>query len=88
MSKTKKKPALSLASLGSAAGDTHKPVEVLESQQAGKSKSRIGKVNIQHWADKKVRTNLKRLALDEDTSCDALMEEALNDLFAKYGVRE
>jgi len=30
------------------------------------------------------RRNLKRLAIDRDSNCQKLMEEALDDLFIKY----
>ena len=35
-----------------------------------------------------VRRQLKRLAADADSTVQALLGEALNDLFAKHGVAE
>lgn len=47
--------------------------------------SRRGKVAITHWVDPAVRKQLAQLALDHDTSQAALVAEALNLLFEKYG---
>lgn len=83
---TQKRRPLDLNSIESSAGKTHNPVDVLESQKAGKSKGRIGKVAIQAWVDKDVRTKLKKLALERETTAEALMDEAIHDLFSKYGI--
>ena len=40
-----------------------------------------------HFAPE-VRRQLKRLAADADTTVQALLGEALNDLFAKHGLPE
>jgi hypothetical protein len=47
--------------------------------------SRKGKVAITQWVDPAVRKQLARLALDIDSSQAALVAEALNLLFEKYG---
>jgi hypothetical protein len=47
--------------------------------------SRRGKVAITHWVDPAVRKQLARLSIDHDTSQAALVSEALNLLFEKYG---
>lgn len=47
--------------------------------------SRRGKVAITHWVDPAVRKQLAQLALDHDKSQAALVAEALNLLFEKYG---
>lgn len=47
--------------------------------------SRRGKVAITQWVDPAVRKQLARLAIDIDSSQGALVAEALNLLFEKYG---
>jgi hypothetical protein len=47
--------------------------------------SRRGKVAITQWVDPAVRKQLARLAIDMDSSQGALVAEALNLLFEKYG---
>ena len=49
---------------------------------------RIGKVSVAGYFAPEVRRQLKRLAADADTTVQALLGEALNDLFAKHGVPE
>lgn len=83
---SKSKPTLDLNDLDAAAGETHNPVEVLQVQQAGKSRKRIGKVAIQGWFEKSFRTRFKRLALDRGVTCEAQMEEALTEFLNKHGV--
>jgi hypothetical protein len=47
--------------------------------------SRQGKRAIAGFFDQAVSRQLRQLALDRDTSIQALLTEALNDLFTKYG---
>lgn len=47
--------------------------------------SRQGKKAITGFFDPAVSRQLKQLALEEDTTVQALLSEALNDLFSKYG---
>jgi hypothetical protein len=47
--------------------------------------SRQGKKAIAGHFDPAVSKQLRQLALEEDTTVQALLSEALNDLFAKYG---
>ncbi len=49
---------------------------------------RAGKVSVTGYFAPPVRRQLKRLAADSDTTVQALLAEALNDLFAKHGVAE
>jgi hypothetical protein len=49
------------------------------------SPSREGKVTISGAYDPAVRHQLKQIALDNDTTIQQLLCEALNDLFQKYG---
>ena len=46
---------------------------------------RAGKVPITGFFDPAVRLRLRRLALDTGTTSQALVAEALDDLFAKHG---
>ncbi|MDZ8242001.1 MAG: hypothetical protein RMZ69_33510 [Nostoc sp. ChiQUE01a] len=47
--------------------------------------SRVGKRAIAGHFDPAVSKQLKQLALEEDSTVQALLQEALNDLFTKYG---
>jgi len=47
--------------------------------------SRVGKKTVAAHFDPAVSRQLKQLGLDRDTSTQALLREAINDLFAKYG---
>jgi hypothetical protein len=47
--------------------------------------SRVGKKTVAAHFDPAVSKQLKHLGLERDTSTQALMREAINDLFAKYG---
>ncbi len=49
---------------------------------------RLGKVSVTGYFAPEVRRQLRRLAADADTTIQALLGEALNDLFAKHGVAE
>lgn len=49
---------------------------------------RLGKVSVAGYFTPEVRRQLKRLAADGDTTVQALLGEALNDLFAKHGMAE
>lgn len=50
--------------------------------------SRVGKVSICGFFAPEARRQLRRLAVDTDTTIQALLGEALNDLFAKHGLPE
>ena len=49
---------------------------------------RVGKVSVSGYFAPEVRRQLRRLAADADTTIQALLAEALNDLFAKHGAPE
>ena len=49
---------------------------------------RIGKASVTGYFRPEVRRQLRRLAADADTTIQALLGEALNDLFAKHGLPE
>ncbi len=49
---------------------------------------RVGKVSVTGHFAPEVRRQLRRLAADADTTIQALLGEALNDLFAKHGLAE
>ena len=59
--------------------------ELPASLQIPQQSSRRGKVAITQWVDPAVRKQLARLAIDHDSSQSALVAEALNLLFEKYG---
>jgi len=46
---------------------------------------RVGKVSVTGYFAPEVRRQLRRLAADTDGTIQALLGEALNDLFAKHG---
>ena len=50
--------------------------------------SRIGKASVTGYFAPTVRRQLRKLAADSDTTIQALLGEALNDLFAKHGLPE
>ncbi len=47
--------------------------------------SRRGKRNVSAYIDSTAAKQLRLLAVEQDTSTQALVEEALNDLFRKHG---
>lgn len=47
--------------------------------------SRRGKRNVSAYIEAAAAKQLRLLAVDRETSTQALLEEALNDLFRKYG---
>ena len=49
---------------------------------------RVGKISVTGYYGPEVRRQLRRLAADGDTTIQALLGEALNDLFAKHGLPE
>ena len=84
-----KKPSLA-AAMQEASGK--KPVadrEEVTSEEATTARdtppSRRGKKAVTGHFDPAVPRQLKQLALDNDSSVQALLAEALNDLFVKYG---
>ena len=85
------------AALKEAAGDTPSPVvqeEATPKAQEARAvaptrqdlpPSRQGKKAITGHFDPAVSRQLKQITVDEDTTMQALLAEALNDLFTKYG---
>lgn len=55
------------------------------SPKATRAPSRRGKKGILIWVDKACSKQLAQIALNEDTSKEALLKQALNDLFDKRG---
>lgn len=68
----------------SARGRKQEEVQQLEVSKPGLPPSRQGKKAIAGHFDPAVSKQLKQLALEEDTTVQALLAEALNDLFEKY----
>jgi hypothetical protein len=83
-----KKPQLAdgLSKLKEVSGRAPAPAEQPTPQSATDlPPSRVGKVAISAYFDKAVRKQLANLATHEEKSQAALMAEALNLLFEKYG---
>ncbi len=59
--------------------------EATVKKQSKKPPSRTGTKAITGHFDPAVSKQLKQIALDEDSTIQALLAEALNDLFKKYG---
>lgn len=81
-----KKPSLT-AALQSASGQNQKEKETVEESQAGHEvqPSRQGKKGIIGYFDPAVSKQLRQIALDEESSVQELLREAINDLFQKRG---
>lgn len=62
------------------------PAPAPGSRAATRAPSREGKRAVTFYVDPTAAKQLSRLSVDEDTSVQALMVEALNDLFAKRGL--
>jgi hypothetical protein len=82
------------ASLASALQEASgKPNTVVETSKPSEAQainnplppSRQGKKAITGYFDAAVSRQLKQLALDRDTTIQALLSEGLNELFIKYG---
>ena len=56
-----------------------------EKQENNKPQSRKGKKQVTAWFIPDVQKSIRRLALDEDTSVQALLGEAINLLFKNRG---
>ena len=85
-----KRPKL-FASKSAATIDTPAPAEfstpeIAEAEQAKRPPSRAGKRVLSIYLDPLAWKQLRQLALDAETSTQALGEEAVNLLFAKHGI--
>ena len=80
------KPNLATA-IRSAGGSTRQPAPEPVTK-AYKQASRQGTKPVTGHFPKEVSDRLKILAVEQDTTLQDLMAEALNDLFAKYGKPE
>ena len=56
--------------------------------RAVRQPSRVGKASVTGYFPPAVRRQLRHLAADSDATIQALLAEALNDLFAKHGLPE
>lgn len=79
-----KRKSLDIAALTDAAGETVAPIAKLEAKSAGKAPSRAGKVQMGVFVDPSVRTQIKRIALEQDRSVSALLDEAIEGVLQKY----
>lgn len=84
MAKKSERPAIDLGALGNTAGKTHNPVKVLEHRKKGTSKGRDGRVQVQGFFTPEYRKTIKMLASRDDTTVEALLQEAMDDLFKKH----
>lgn len=68
-------------------GRAVRPAPTLEAAPAtpGKSPGRIGKKTVSGYFSPDVSRGLRLLALEQGTSLQALMGEAIDDLMRKYG---
>jgi hypothetical protein len=82
----KKKASLTQA-LMEVSGRSTAPIAKPEAnvRQEGNVPSRAGKKAIAGFFDPAVSRQLKEIGLEKDASVQALLTEALNDLFEKYG---
>lgn len=80
----KKKPSLTEA-MNTASKTENKPMKDTTPQKTSTS-SRAGKKLIAGHFDPDVHRQLKQLSVNADTSIQALLAEALDDLFQKHGV--
>ena len=60
---------------------------VITNKPANTPPSRQGKKAVTGFFDPEISKQLKQLALDEDTTSQALLGEALNELFTKYSLK-
>lgn len=65
-----------------------RPEAVATPRLSNRQASRIGKASVTGYFAPTVRRQLRKLAADSDTTIQALLGEALNDLFAKHGLPE
>lgn len=80
------------AAMHGMAGASEPPLSVVppaphetQAPRASLARSRRGKRNISTYVNMMAAKQLRLLAVERDTSSQALVEEALNDLFRKYG---
>ena len=64
------------------------PRETAAGSGSATQASRTGKPSVTGYFAPEVRRQLRRLAADNDSTIQALLAEALNDLFAKHGLPE
>ena len=81
--KTSLKSALDKAS-GQTKGVVKMPATEQKDSRVAQPPSRQGKKALTGHFDPAVSRQLKQIALDNDTTVQALLGEALNDLFLKY----
>jgi hypothetical protein len=79
-----RKPSLS-AALTEVAKDTPPPSAAHTTHAQKPAPSRTGKKTVAAHFDPAVSRQLRQLALEEDSSMQELLREAINDLFEKKG---
>ena len=83
-----KTPDLRSAIMDRAAGRPAMPTPEPAPRRANRQPSRIGKVNISAHFSEPARDQFKQLAIQRRTTVQGLLGEAINDIFAKYGLPE
>lgn len=78
---------MDISAISSIAGPSQNPVDTLERKKKGVAKSRTEKVQIQGFFPPGYRKAVKMLSVSEETTIEALLQEAMDDLFKKRGVR-
>lgn len=74
--------------LSNAQGASNPEAPAASGAQATNRRGRPNKTNVTGYFSQGVKRQLRQLALDEDTTIQLLLTEALNDLFAKRGLPE
>jgi hypothetical protein len=77
--------ALQTATRGGEVGPAANTPPATVTAIGARTPSRIGKKTVAAHFDPAVSKQLRQLGLDRDTSTQALLREAINDLFTKYG---
>jgi len=80
-----KTPDLRTTIMNKAAGRPTAPTPDDPASRPGRQASRVGKVSINAHFPKPVRDQLKIIALEEGTTLQGILGQAINDLFAKHG---
>jgi hypothetical protein len=74
------------ASLASVSAEIREDTPKPSPAASTRAPSRRDKKNVSGYVNREAAKQLRLLAVERDTSTQALIEEALNDLFRKYGM--
>ena len=62
------------------------PRDVAKTQKAAQQANRVGRVNVAAWMHPDFKSSLRLVQARRGGSIQGILEEALNDVFAKYDV--